>query len=165
MAILGTIKKFIPYVKTTAGYVAYRLSSQAVQMDNGKTLETTISDLNNKLVYKVETGSGNGINGNYIKWSDGTLEVWATKILINGGIKNAYGPLYQGTATWTYPVPFIKEPDYGVVTMAQYDTGASWGTVHNLSQKEYMSFRVFDIIPREAAKKITFCGYAKGKWK
>ena len=73
MAILTTIKKFMPYVKTTAGYVAYRLSSQAVQMDNGKTLETTVGELNNKLVYKVETGSGNGINGNYTKWSDGTL--------------------------------------------------------------------------------------------
>lgn len=49
MAILTTIKKFIPYVKTTAGYVAYRLSSQAVQMDNGKTLEATVSELNTKL--------------------------------------------------------------------------------------------------------------------
>ncbi len=49
MAILTTVKKFIPYVKTTAGYVAYRLSSQAVQMDNGKTLEATVSELNSKL--------------------------------------------------------------------------------------------------------------------
>lgn len=55
MAILSTVKKFLPYVKTATGYVLYRLSSQAVQMDDGNTLQAAYNSLNSKIVV-VKTG-------------------------------------------------------------------------------------------------------------
>ena len=39
MSISSTVKKVMPYLKTASGYVLHRLSSQAVEMDDGTTLE------------------------------------------------------------------------------------------------------------------------------
>ena len=48
MAILSTIKKVMPYLKTATGYVLCRLSSQAVEMDDGTTLQESYDSLNSK---------------------------------------------------------------------------------------------------------------------
>lgn len=50
MAISSTIKTIIPYIKEAGNYVKMMISSQAVKMNDGKDLETTITELNNKLV-------------------------------------------------------------------------------------------------------------------
>ena len=49
MAILDTIKKIIPYIKTSAGYVACRLSSQAVEMDDGTVLQDKIESMDTSI--------------------------------------------------------------------------------------------------------------------
>lgn len=49
MAILSTIKKVMPYLKTATGYVLCRLSSQAVEMDDGTTLQESYDSLNSKI--------------------------------------------------------------------------------------------------------------------
>ena len=54
MAILSTIKKVLPYIKTATGYVLCRLSSQAVEMDDGTTLQESYDSLNSKSI-KHET--------------------------------------------------------------------------------------------------------------
>ena len=51
MAILSTIKKVLPYIKTATGYVLCRLSSQAVEMDDGTTLQESYDSLNGKTKY------------------------------------------------------------------------------------------------------------------
>lgn len=56
MAILSTIKKVMPYLKTATGYVLCRLSSQAVEMDDGTTLQESYDSLNSKIP-KVKIGS------------------------------------------------------------------------------------------------------------
>lgn len=66
MAILGTVKKIIPYLKTATGYVLYRLSSQAVEMDDGTILQDKIETMDNTIDAKApnyHNHSGNQING------------------------------------------------------------------------------------------------------
>lgn len=75
MAILSTIKKVMPYLKTATGYVLCRLSSQAVEMDDGTTLQESYDSLNSKLLlqevsnYNITTIKGsvayNGTNAGY----------------------------------------------------------------------------------------------------
>lgn len=49
IAILSTVKKIIPYIETTSGYVKYMLSSQAVSMDSDDTLQDTIDNVTEQL--------------------------------------------------------------------------------------------------------------------
>ncbi|BDF37569.1 hypothetical protein CE91St62_16300 [Lachnospiraceae bacterium] len=80
------------------------------------------------------------------------------------GLTNAYGSLYQGTHGWTYPIKFISIPDIVVCAKAQYDTGASWGTVYSFSET-IATFRAFDVVARAAANKMRLVAYASGRWK
>lgn len=57
MSISNTVKKIMPYIKTTSGYVLHRLSSQAVEMDDGTTLEEKVIALNNLISQKVDTST------------------------------------------------------------------------------------------------------------
>lgn len=55
MSISSTVKKVMPYLKTASGYVLHRLSSQAVEMDDGTTLEQKVTSLNNLISQKIDT--------------------------------------------------------------------------------------------------------------
>lgn len=55
MSISSTVKKVMPYLKTASGYVLHRLSSQAVEMDDGTTLEQKVTSLNSLISNKVDT--------------------------------------------------------------------------------------------------------------
>lgn len=57
MSISSTVKKIMPYIKTASGYVLHRLSSQAVEMDDGTTLEEKVTSLNNLISQKVDTST------------------------------------------------------------------------------------------------------------
>lgn len=66
MAILSTVKKIIPYLKTATGYVLYRLSSQAVEMDDGTILQDKIESMDSTINTKAPNShshTGNQING------------------------------------------------------------------------------------------------------
>ena len=54
MSISDTVKKVMPYLKTASGYVLHRLSSQAVEMDDGTTLEQKVTSLNSLISNKVD---------------------------------------------------------------------------------------------------------------
>lgn len=54
MSISDTVKKVMPYLKTASGYVLHRLSSQAVEMDDGTTLEQKVTSLNSLISTKVD---------------------------------------------------------------------------------------------------------------
>lgn len=49
MAILSTVKKIIPYIKEATGYVLCRISSQAVEMDDGTLLQDKIESMDTKI--------------------------------------------------------------------------------------------------------------------
>lgn len=111
--------------------------------------------------YIVDRGSN--LNGEYIKWNSGILEQWFSGKR-SAGITNAYGSLYQGTHDWFYPIEFIDTPDTVICSKAQYDTGASWGTIYSFT-KQYATIRAYDIVSRPVDKKLNVILYAKGKWK
>ena len=55
MSISDTVKKVMPYLKTASGYVLHRLSSQAVEMDDGTTLEQKVTSLNSLISQKIDS--------------------------------------------------------------------------------------------------------------
>ena len=56
MAILNIKQKIEPYVKNATGYIKLLLSSKHVVMEDGKDLETTITDLNSEMIEQDNTG-------------------------------------------------------------------------------------------------------------
>lgn len=57
MSISSTVKNIMPYLKTASGYVLHRLSSQAVEMDDGTTLEAKVTSLNNLISQKLNSAN------------------------------------------------------------------------------------------------------------
>lgn len=57
MAILNKIEDFKMLIREATGYVLYRLSSQCVHMDNGKSLEEAYTPLENLGKYYTAYGS------------------------------------------------------------------------------------------------------------
>lgn len=49
MAILTGKEIIRPYIKKSAGYIKSLLSAKHVEMDDGKTLQTTVDEINNNL--------------------------------------------------------------------------------------------------------------------
>lgn len=129
-----------------------------------KYLENKVTHMNEVVKvadYIVEEGHNS--NGDYRKWASGILEQWINAT-VPWGITNAYASLYQGIYHWHYPIQFYTTPDFVVCAKAQYDTGASWGTVFSFSS-DYASLRAFDVVARQVEKKMVVLAYARGKWK
>ena len=57
MSISNTVKKIMPYLRGVSEYILLRLSSQAVEMDDGTTLEQKVTSLNSLIASKVDTSS------------------------------------------------------------------------------------------------------------
>ncbi|MBM6686918.1 hypothetical protein H9X90_04870 [Faecalicatena contorta] len=75
MAILSTIKKVLPYIKTATGYVLCRLSSQAVEMDDGTTLQESYDSLNSKMTgafsaSDIQSAVVSGVRGGWKRVGD-----------------------------------------------------------------------------------------------
>ena len=105
MAILSTIKKVMPYLKTATGYVLCRLSSQAVEMDDGTTLQESYDSLNSKINGKIPFGgqaiARNGASGANVVHANVTFDsplknadYRAVAILVSGGL-NDYDANYD----------------------------------------------------------------------
>ena len=108
MAISSTIKTIIPYIKEAGNYVKMMISSQAVKMNDGKDLETTITELNNKLVGFPHYGS---VLGTYVNQSFTVSKNCWAKVQITSGWDNATlsvngnGVLFQQIQnTSSYPI-------------------------------------------------------------
>lgn len=71
-----------------------------------------------------ETGTGEGIAHNVGRLQICTLNTIKTNIAINA----AYGALYCGSYTWTFPKPFAETPSVQC-GMFRWETAASWGVV------------------------------------
>lgn len=106
---------------------------------------------------------GSNAYGSYRKWNNGVLEQWIDSTR-TWAIQNSYGSLYQGTHDWIFPTTFIALPDIVICAKAQYDTGASWGTVLSFTNR-YATLRAFDVVSRPAENKMRLVAYAKGFWK
>lgn len=71
-----------------------------------------------------ETGTGEGIAHNVGRLQICTLDTRKTNIAINV----AYGALYLGSYTWTFPKPFAETPSVQC-GLFRWETSASWGVV------------------------------------
>jgi len=108
--------------------------------------ETLIKVDNSRIHYIVESGSN--ANGNYLRFSDGTQICYysGTKTI---GINNAYGSLFQGSYTYSFPKKFASTPAVAI-GRTQWGTGASWGSVGYVTTSS-VTLRFIDAFSRTAA--------------
>lgn len=148
MSILDTIKKIMPYLKTDSGYVLCRLSSQAVEMDDGLTLEQKVTSLNSLIESKVDTSS---VVNNALTTEEGfVLDARQGKVMddkiteLNGKldeikvVRKAY-PMtlepnsYVGGNMGTFQIPSEDIQKYGHVISATFSGGSSAPGVVNIT--------------------------------
>lgn len=85
-----------------------------------------------------------------------TLNTSKTNIAIN----TAYGPLYLGAYTWTFPKPFALTPSVQC-GMFRWGTGASWGTVGVASSSNALLYG-FDTFKRASGETVRIQATAIG---
>jgi hypothetical protein len=70
--------------------------------------------------------SGSNANGNWVKYSDGTMICW-NRTVSQLGTTTASGQLFMSDiATWTFPVSFSSLP---IVTPRAYGSSVRWGVL------------------------------------
>lgn len=124
---------------------------------NANNLNNNFTECNNI----VESGSNT--NGNWIKYSDGTMICWNRVVVTDQTISNAYGSLYQGVRAFTFPQTFISAPT-GLCNEFKYGNGASWGTINGTTTTD-IACRGFDIVSRATGTNCYIGWMAIGKWK
>ncbi|MEL7569436.1 MAG: hypothetical protein AAGU14_02635 [Eubacteriaceae bacterium] len=109
---------------------------------------------------------GSNSNGYYLKFANGVMECWISMSVTNQAINTAYGSLYQGTRTWTFPAEFYEKPTI-FCSEFKWGTGASWGTANapNTGQTVACILRCYDISSRAAGTNTSISAFAKGRWK
>lgn len=109
--------------------------------------------------YIVEQGTSG--DSSYRKWNSGIAECWI-RTTQNVALNNAYGSMYQGTWSWTFPLTFTTAP---TVTCSElrWGTGASWGTIAAATTTS-ATLRGIDVTSR-ASGSCAISAYAIGKWK
>jgi hypothetical protein len=120
-------------------------------------------------LYTLATGSiierGVNVNGEYVKYGDGTMECWSAMDYLGATIQGQSGALFFGSqfASQAYPVAFIALP-----AASQYFEGdgiACWGCPSNLStHTAWASIIPFSDSSR-TARTLRLHRYAIGRWK
>ena len=103
-----------------------------------------------------ETGTGEGIVHNVGRLQICTLNTRKTNIAINA----AYGPLYLGFYTWTFPKPFAETPSVQC-GMFRWGTAASWGVVREATSSN-ATFYGFDAVKRASGEDVLIQATAIG---
>lgn len=126
----------------------------------------TIGDLVATSFTDSGTVLGSTSNGNYAKFSNGLMICWLAATFTDQSILNAYGPIYLGSRTWTFPVAF-KTATSPVVTVgrAQWGTGASWGGLDAGGTVTSASLRFYDYFSRATGTSFYLSVFAVGYWK
>lgn len=117
----------------------------------------------NEMEGKAVIESGSNENGEWVKFSDGTMICTVYKQTILEKTLSAYGSLYQTTQDWIFPVPFINQP---TASCGEFliSTGASFGTVM-ATTKQKAILRVIDAYARTKGIDCIIQATAIGKWK
>lgn len=120
---------------------------------------------NNNYLFGTIFEKGQNENGNYIKFTDGTLIQWNTITVTDQAINSVYGNLYQGTRIITFPIPFINGYYSAHCSQFQYGTAATWGAVVNRDTNSTMTIRGFDAYSRASGARTSISWFAIGYWK
>ena len=126
---------------------------------------TTSSTLNSLLANKEDLiEKGSNTNGNYLKFSDGTMICYNTTTVENFAISSSYGSLYQGSLYLNFPISFVGNNPSGFCGKLQYGTSASWGIVRETSLTQ-IRIRGFDAYSRDGSEDTQISWLAIGTWK
>ena len=99
---------------------------------------------------------------NYMRYDNGLQICWINSN-VSMAINTAYGSLYQGSYTWTFPVEFVSAPTV-TVGAVRWGTGASWGTLGGAPSTTQAVLRGIDIASR-ASGSTHIEAMAIGWWK
>lgn len=102
-------------------------------------------------------------NGSYVKMANGVLICWNVGSRTDWAINSAYGSLYQGYVTFTYPMAFIAIPAV-IPGHAQWGASASWGTLQAVPGLTTFTFRAIDTSSRASGTAVYYSWLAIGRW-
>lgn len=144
--------------------------SPAIKIKGNKVLE--INDIPfEELIPKVEDyvfESGSNSNGNYIKYTNGTM-ICTRKINLNSvNIQNAWGSLFQymNTTFYNYAQEFIEPPTLQLTAKATSDAGFWLGDYGNDSMQTKSGFAGICLLrPTKNIVNAVIFITAIGKWK
>lgn len=104
-------------------------------------------------------------NGKYVKLYDGTMICWHTEEVTNQAIDEAYGSIFVGTRSITYPYPFAEEPTL-TCTAFLWGNSCSWGGVgKNQTPLTNGTLKGYDYYSRATGTTCKIGWIAVGKWK
>jgi len=126
---------------------------------------------NGAAFYGAVTSSGNSAimeqgttaNGTYIKYASG-VQICFTGFLTvtDQAINTAYGTLFQGLRSWTYPSAFAGVPS--VNANGQWGTSASWSSVTQNVNTTSATLRFIDTTSRATGTSFYYSAVAVGRW-
>ena len=115
----------------------------------------------------VPTGAiiqeGGNANGNYTRYADGTQICSLNITVTDQAIDTAYGALFQGTRTWTFPASFIAGPAVAAPSV-RWGSGANWGSLAATPGVSSAIFRFFDNVSRPTGTSTNINAVAVGRW-
>lgn len=107
--------------------------------------------------------SGSNPNGSYVKFADGTMICTLSITVTDQSISDAYGPVFQSSRSWVFPMAFIAAP---VVTCGAFKWGsaASWGGTSGAASTSGCSLRGWDYFSRASGTSTYISAIAVGRW-
>ncbi|MCV6162985.1 hypothetical protein [Pseudomonas aeruginosa] len=106
---------------------------------------------------------GANANGDYVRYTDGTQICWFNASVTDQAIDAAYGSLFTGTRSWSFPIAFSGSPTVSV-GLFRWGTGAGWGTVGGIASASGITLRAFDIVSRATGTATSISAIAVGRW-
>lgn len=130
-------------------------------------VRNVIANIKSRSSLKDIFDMGSNANGNWIKYSDGTMECWGSKTFSNLAVTTATGSAFYANSVSTpmgnFPQTFIEAPKFMVTCNCPSDyalvTATTLPTTTNLPQINTFRFTSGTVTS------ITYNWNAKGKWK
>lgn len=114
----------------------------------------------------VPTGAiierGSNANGEYVKYADGTMKCWLYAVVTDQAIDTAYGSLFIGSRSWTFPAAFSAVP--AVSLESRCGTGASWSGLSGGVSATTAQARLIDAFSRALGVTTVLSFTATGRW-
>ena len=108
--------------------------------------------------------SGTDGTTSWVKFADGTMIQYFRTSGTTYAIDTVYGPLFYGTALWTFALSFYDVP---TVTCSEFRWGsyASWAGVISSPTISQVTLRGYDVQARAAGTNTIIAAVAVGRWK
>lgn len=127
----------------------------------GGTLTGTLNGTDINASGDITDGSGNVLANmehvvergtDYVRYASGLQICWINST-VQMALNTAYGSLYQGSYTWTFPKAFSSAPVVSVGAV-RWGAGASWGTLAGSPTTTYAGLRGIDAVSRASGSTL-----------